>query len=445
MNKLEKYLVPLANKIGKNKYLVSIRDGFLVTTPLLIVGSFFLIIAAFPIDGWEGFWTQFFGSNWTDIVRQPVRSTLDLMAIFAVFGIAYSFAREMKTNKLFCAALATAGFFILMPFNFNVEVGEEIVNVGGISTDFLSANGIFVGIFCAFLAVHIYAFIEKKGWMIRMPQGVPPTVAESFSALIPAAVVITIFFIIQVVFSITPWTNAFNFILEVFQNPLKNLGNSLGAIITAFFFSNTLWFFGINGASIMDAIYNPILNTLSLENANLVSQGLEPINIINTQFKDFFAIFGGLGSTLSLLIAMIFFCKSKRIKSLGKISLIPGIFNINEPIIFGLPIMLNPLMFIPFLIVPTMNIIVSYFAMDLGLVAITNGAVIPWTCPVIISGFLSTGFARAILQVLLVIAGIFVYLPFVKMMDKQYLEEEKQTIEKTEKDDISLDGPDLEL
>lgn len=444
MKKLEKYLIPLANMIGSNKYLIAIRDGFLVTTPLLIVGSFFLVFAAFPIEGWVDFWAQFFGAGWTESVRQPVRATLDLMALFAVFGIGYSFAREMKTNKLFCAVLSVVGFFILMPFSFEAEVGEALVTVGGINTDYLSANGIFVGIFSAFIAVHLYSFVEKKGWLIRMPEGVPPTVTESFSALIPTVIVILIFFLLQILFVVTPWGNAFNFILDVFQNPLKSLGDTLGAIIGAFFFSNFLWFFGVNGASVMDAVYNPILLSFSLENAAQVAKGLEPLNIINMQFKDLFAIYGGSGSTMSLLIAMIFFCKSKRIKTLGKISLVPGIFNINEPIIFGLPIMLNPLMFIPFLIVPTMNIIVSYYAMSLGFVAITNGAIIPWTCPAGISGFLATGIEGAILQIVLIIAGIFIYLPFVKIMDKQYLEEESKAVDNKD-DDISLDDLALDL
>ena len=444
MKNLEKFMLPLANKIGTNKYLVSIRDGFLLTTPLLIVGSFFLCLKSFPINGWAELVGQIFGPNWQASVNQPVNASLNTMALFAVFGIAYSFAREMKTNKVFCGALALAGFLILMPFSFTAEIAGVAGEVGGISTDYLSANGIFVGIFSAFLTVHLYSFVEKKGWLIKMPAGVPPTVSESFSALIPTAVVFTAFFLLQVLFKVTPWGDAFNFILDVFQNPLKNLGSTLGAMIGAFFFSNFLWFFGVNGASIMDAVYQPTLYTLSLENANLVSQGLEPVNIINMQFKDLFAIYGGSGSTLSLLIAMIFFCKSERIKALGKISLVPGLFNINEPIIFGMPIMLNPLMFIPFLIVPTMNIIVSYYAMALGLVNITNGAIIPWTCPVGISGFLATGWQGAVLQILLVIAGIFVYYPFVKIMDKQYLEEEAKATE-TKEDDISLDDLALDL
>lgn len=154
-----------------------------------------------------------------------------------------------------------------------------------------------------------------------------------------------------------------------------------------------------------------------------------------------FATFGGGGSTLSLLIVMLLVCKSRRIRELGKLSLLPGIFGINEPIIFGLPIMLNPVLLIPFMFVPMFNQIVTYFCMDSGLVPLTNGVQIPWTTPIIFSGFLVSGWQASILQILLLVVGCFMYLPFIKMLDKQYLAEEQTNIE--EEDDLSFD--DLEF
>jgi PTS system cellobiose-specific IIC component len=155
-----------------------------------------------------------------------------------------------------------------------------------------------------------------------------------------------------------------------------------------------------------------------------------------------FATFGGCGSTLSLLIAMLFFCKSKRVKELGKLALIPGVFGINEPIVFGLPIVLNPTILVPFMLVPTMNIVISYFAMRIGLVPYCNGIQIPWTTPPIISGLLATDWRGAVLQIILLVLGVFVYLPFIKMMDKQYLLDESNANEQEEDfsfDDISFD------
>ena len=221
-------------------------------------------------------------------------------------------------------------------------------------------------------------------------------------------------------------------------------------MIVAYIFLHLFWFFGINGGSVVGAVFNPILQTLALENLNLYREvgaaGYTVQNgahIISQQFQDLFATFGGAGSTLSLLIAMLLFCRSKRIKDLGKLSLVPGIFGINEPIIFGLPIVLNPVMLIPFVLVPTVNIILSYFAMNMGMFPPCNGINIPWTMPVIISGFLATNWVGALFQAGLLVLGVFIYLPFIKAMDKQYLEDEQKAMENQEEeidlDDFSFD------
>ena len=293
---------------------------------------------------------------------------------------------------------------------------------------------------CAFLSVHLYAWVERKGWIIRMPKGVPPTVTESFAALIPATIVMAVFFLINLAFGYFG-TNVFQIIYEFLQAPLLNLGDTLGAMIVAYIFLHFFWFFGVNGGSVVGAVFNPILQTLSLENIKFFTEGIGEGHIICQQFQDLFATFGGAGSTLSLIIAMLFFCKSKRVTNLGKLALVPGIFGINEPIIFGLPIVLNPTMLIPFVLVPTMNIIISYFAMSMGLEPICSGINIPWTTPAVISGFLATNWAGGLLQLALIILGVFVYMPFIKIMDKQYLAEEAEADANPadDDDDLSLD------
>jgi len=272
-----------------------------------------------------------------------------------------------------------------------------------------------------------------------MPDGVPPTVEKSFAALIPAGVSLSVFFVINIVFAMTPFENAFNFVFVILQTPLLKLGNTLPAMVIAYIFLHFFWFFGVNGGSVVGAVFNPILQTLSAENLAALQAGQAMPNIICQQFQDLFATFGGAGSTLSLLIAMLLFCHSKRVKELGKLALVPGIFGINEPIIFGLPILLNPLMLVPFMLVPTINIIISYFCMSIGLVPLCTGVAIPWTMPVIVSGFLATGWQGSVLQALLLVLGVFIYMPFIKMMDKQYLADENKAVESVEEDDISLD------
>lgn len=434
LDKLESIFMPLAEKIGKNKYLISIRDGFLLTTPLLIIGSFFLLIANFPINNWTEFWARFFGENWTAYMAKPTSATFDIMAILAVVGIAYSFSRELNVDKLSGAAVAVVSWFILMPY----KVTDGSVTLNGIPLDWVGSKGIFIGIITAFVSVHIYAWVIKKGWIIKMPKGVPPAVTQSFAALVPSAVVLGVFFLANSLIAITPYDNAFNFIFKFLQQPLLVLGNTLGAVLVAMGFQHFFWFFGINGGSIVGSIMQPILTPLSMENLSAFQAGNPLPNVINQQFYDLFTTFGGAGSTLSMLIAMIIVCRSQRIKNLSKISIVPALFGINEPVIFGLPVVLNPTILIPFLLTPLINILISYFSMVSGLVPFTSGVSMPWTTPVIISGFLTTGWRGALLQLILVILGVFIYMPFVKMMDKQYKKEELQASESAD-DDISLD------
>lgn len=447
--RLEKVLMKSAEAIGRNKYLIAIRDGFLISTPLLIVGSFFLLIANFPIHAWTTWLDSVVvnGSTLTAYFGKPADATFTIMAVFVVVGIGYSFAKQMKTNPIFGAAVSLMSWFLIMPYGVkgNVAVkgvsGKVNVFLGsGLSLGWLGAKGIFVGIICAFLSVHIYCFAERKGWVIKMPAGVPPTVVQSFAALIPAGLVMAVFFGINLLFGFFK-TDVFTIIFKFLQLPLMNLGDTLGAMVTAYIFLHLFWFFGINGGSIVGAVYNPILQTLTAENLEFFKTGVGQGHIICQQFQDLFATFGGCGSTLSLLIAMLFFCKSKRIKELGKLAFVPGIFGINEPIVFGLPIVLNPTILIPFMLVPTINIVISYFAMKVGLVPICNGINIPWTTPIIISGFLATNWAGALLQVLLLGIGVFIYMPFIKIMDKQYLAEEAKSDGKDDDtlDDLSFD------
>lgn len=461
LQKLEKILMPLAEAIGRNKYLIAIRDGFLVSTPLLIVGSIFLLIANFPITAWTDFIGNFtIGSQSLGaLLEKQSDATFTIMAIFATMGIGYSFAKEMKTTPIFGAAVALMAWFILMPYSFTgtvrslfdasgatVEFAEKTTaTLRGIDLGWLGAKGIFMGIICALVGVHIYTWVERKGWIIKMPAGVPPTVVQSFAALIPAGCVMAVFFIMNMIF-VACGTDAFTFIFTFLQTPLLGLGDTLGAMIIAYIFLHFFWFFGVNGGSVVGAVFNPILQTLALDNLNLYREvgqaGFTVENgahIISQQFQDLFATFGGCGSTLSLLIAMLMFCKSKRITELGKLALVPGIFGINEPIVFGLPIVLNPTIIIPFILVPTVNIVLSYFAMDLGLFPPCNGVNIPWTTPVIISGFLATNWVGAVFQGLLLILGVFIYMPFIKTMDKQYMEDEAKAIAEDEEDDLSLD------
>lgn len=441
MNKLESKLMPVAQAIGKNKYLISIRDGFLISMPLLVVGSMFMLISNFPIQPWIDLLknSTFNGSSISSYFSNVTNATFSIMALFIVIGIGYNYAKQEKTNMIFGAAVAVLSWFMLMPFStaYTPEGAKEAVQVASIPLDWVGSKGIFIGILCAFISVKIYKWVENKGWTIKMPRGVPPTVGQSFAALFPIGLVITVFFIVRILFSLTPWGNAFDFVYKILQLPLQKVGDSLGAMIGVYFFAHVLWLFGIHGTNITDSVFRPILYALSAENLQALQAGHALPHIINQQFQDLFATYGGAGSTLSLLIAMFAFCKSKRVKELGKLAIIPGIFGINEPVIFGLPIVLNPLIAIPFIFVPMINIIITYVTMYIGLVPICNGVIMPWTTPPVISGFLSSGWQGALLQIFLIILGVVIYSPFIKVIDKQYIKDEAEI--NSEDDNVSLD------
>ena len=439
-DKLEKILMPAADKMGKNKVLISIRDGFLVSVPLIIVGSIFLLIANFPIPGWSEFWARIFGEGWENYLGSVSTATFDIISLLTVVGIGYSYAREIGADKIQGAIVSFVAFMILMPTTIQYKGEEGPAHLSAISFHYTGTSGIFLAMLVSIFSVKIFHWAYKKNWTIKLPKGVPPSVFNSFAALIPSAIVMLIFFIIRILFEFTPYENAFDFVYKVLQSPLMAVGDSLGAEIIYVLLSSVFWFFGINGPSVTNTVYSPMHMSLSVENVKAFQQGLTLPHIYTQQFVDMFETFGGGGSTLSLVILMVTVCKSQRIKQLGKLSLVPGIFGINEPIIFGLPIVLNPIMIIPFIGVPLMNTILSSIAFKTGFLPYTNGVNLPWTTPIGFSGFLVTGSIKAsIFQIILLALGCLVYYPFIKTLDKNYLKDESSENTKDESEDISFD------
>lgn len=436
---LEKTMMPLAEKLGKNKVLIAIRDGFLITTPLIIVGSLFLLFSNFPIPGWGDFWAGILGEQWSTWFSNVSGAVFDVVGFLSCFGTAYAYGRELEVDPIQSAAVAIVGYLILTPMQMVVEGLSD--PLGAVDLQYLGTNGIFLGLVVAIVSVLIYAYVSKKGWTIKMPDGVPPAVSKSFEALIPSGIVMLLFFFIRIGFEFTPYDTAHNFIFEILQTPLKGAGNTLFAQVVYSLACTIFWFFGINGPAVANSVFGPVTKVLTMENLNAFQSGDALPNVFTDPFSNFFTNFGGGGSTLSLVIVMVLFCKSERIKKLGKLSLVPGVFGINEPIIFGLPIVLNPIIIIPFILVPTINLLLSTLVTNLGLIPYTNGVSLPWTTPIGFSGYLSTGsFVASIWQFFLLALGCFIYYPFIKTLDKQYLKEEAEaSSQETDDEDISFD------
>lgn len=413
MEFLQDKMGPIAYKLDSNRYLSAIKTGFFGAMPILILGSIFLLFANLPIAGYPDFMASILGDNWTTYFMVPYDMTMNIMTIFVIFGIAKSLADYYDLDDLAAIVISVVAFLVLTP---TISTEDGLI---GIPMNNLGASGLFVGMITAIIAVEITRWVVARGWTIKMPESVPPNVAKSFTALIPALFVILFFNFIRIGFSFTSYETAQTFIFQFLQTPLTALGSSLPATLVIVIFEILLWSFGIHGSNIVGAVMQPIWLSLTAENAAAFSLGETLPHIVNYQFYQNFIKVGGAGGTIGLALLCLVMAKSAQFKTLGKLAFGPALFNINEPLIFGLPIVLNPIMLIPFLITPILMAVSTYFVMSIGLVPITNGANIPWTTPPVIAGFLVSGWRGAVFQIIQIAASTIIYYPFFKLVDNK--------------------------
>ena len=433
MRFLEEKVMPVAAKIAGQRHLQALRDGLVLTMPLLIVGSVFLVIRWLPFDAW----LDYMGKDtnlWGERLSYPVNATFDMMALIAAFGIAYRLAERYAVDALSSGSVSLVAFLLVTPFSVNfTPAGAEVAEtVGGvIPTAYMGAGGLFVAIIVALLSTEIYRFIIQKKITIKMPDGVPPSVSKAFTALIPAFFVVLLFWLVKIGMEGTDFGNIHEAIKHYIGKPLEGLGGSLGGSIVAVLAVQLLWSCGLHGASIVGGIMGPVWLKFTADNQAAFEAGKDIPNVVNQQFFDLFIYIGGSGATLALVLAMIFFAKSKQLKTLGSLALPSGIFNINEPITFGMPIVMNPIMMIPFILAPVTICIVTYFAMKTGLAPSTTGVALPWTMPPLISGYMATGnnIMGSVMQLVNFAIAFIIYFPFFKMWDAVKYKEE-QTIVK---------------
>lgn len=424
MEKLEMYMTPIAIKLDQNKYLSAIKDGFFGVTSILIVGSVFLLFSSLPINGYPEFMAGLFGPDWAQFFLIPYNMTMNLMNIYVMIGMARSLSKSYEVDDLGAMILTLVSFFIITPQT--VDVNEA----AAIPTGSLGASGLFLGMLTAIVATEIYRLVIQKGWVIKFPDSVPANVAIAFSALIPSLFIILIFTVVRLGFAMTPYGSANDFIFNILQKPLLSLGGSLGANLLAILLAQLLWSFGIHGANIVNSIMTPIRLALTVENAEAFQAGKELPNIMTSQFISYLPTMGGSGATLGLILLMLTMAKSKQVKTLGRLALAPGLFNINEPIIFGMPIVLNPIMIIPFILVPLISTVLSYAVMAIGLVPLTNGVNLPWTTPAPIGMFLVSGWRGGVWSIILMLLQAAMYYPFFRIVDNNAyaLEQESEAM-----------------
>lgn len=405
--------MPIASKLGSNRYLTVLRDAFMLSFPLTMFGSIIVVINNLPFfsKNTQGTLNQLFGNG--------QNATMSIMTVFVTFGIGYYLSKSYDVEAIFGGAISFASFLLLTPFTATTDKGVEVSGV--LSLDRLGAKGMFVGMLAAFVAAEIYCRITKKGWQIKMPDGVPPAVAKSFAAMIPAIITLSVFLIVNAIMTGIFNTNLNDVIYEVIQKPLTGLGASLPATLIALFFVQLLWFFGLHGQIIVNSVMDPIWNTLMLDNLDAYKAGKHLPHIITKPFMETFTVgLGGSGMTLAVVLIMVFMLKSKQYRDIGRLALAPGIFNVNEPVIFGLPIVLNASIFIPWIITPLIVTSLNYAVMAMGLVPAPTGVSVPWTVPVFASGMLATNSIwGGVLQLVDVIIVGLLWFPFMKSLDKQ--------------------------
>lgn len=410
------------------KAILALKDGFILTLPLTLAGSVFLLLANLPIGGYPEFMAAKFGADWADPLKQVSGATFDILAILSVLGISYKYAEAESCDAITCAMLSLASFLIITKTTATAATGALVTGI--IPKQWVGGDGVITAIVVALAVSWIFCYFAKNNIGIKMPSGVPEGVARAFAALVPGLVIFAlaaiVYFLCNKLFDGLTFTEI---IFKGLQAPLQNLSDTLiGGVVLSFIMCILFWA-GIHGPNIVSGVMNPILTANAMDNQKILDAGMallgnEQAKIITVQVTDVFIKLGGCGLTIGLLIAMLLAARSAQLKQLSRLAVVPGLFNINEPIIFGLPIVFNPYFIVPFILTPIFAVLITYGSIAMGFMSPFNAVQVPWTTPPIISGFLLAGWQGIVVQLLITGMSAAVYFPFMKVQDKRFVEEE---------------------
>lgn len=426
---LEEKFVPVAAKIGGQKHLVAIRDSFASLMPLILVGAFAVLLNNVFFVPWS-LLAKYIGEEsafivWTNTNLAPLFSlmeggTFGIIALGLAFSMGYNRAVNEEKDALSTGLISVASFILLGALTRNNEVVASWV------TNFLGAQGIFIALLVGLITPEIYFAIVRKDWVIKMPDTVPPAVAKGFSAVIPGFIAVFFWAIIAYFFNIGAGMNIFNWFETNIAAGLSVLGQNIFSILIISTLIPLLWFFGLHGANMLEAIMSPVYGTMGIENISKFSNGIRALGTGADELAvwvrgswDAYVFMGGSGATLPLIVAILVFSKVKQQKEVAKLGLPPGIFMINEPVLFGMPIVLNPVYFIPFILVQPILTLVAFYATKIGFAGpIVNS--VPWTTPPILNAFLATNgsFGAVVVSVVNLVIAFLVYMPFVMIANR---------------------------
>lgn len=422
VQKLNEVLTPVLQKFGNEKHMQALSNGMLFGLPFLVIGSFFLIVANPPINinryhaqtanffmkmlaGWK-YWAI---AHYQQIT-QPYNLTMGLFGVICAFGIAYELSQNYKRVHP-----ATDGMISLVSY---LMVTTNVDKQSRISLNYLGTNGMFVAILIGLLSVEVTRLVDRHGWKVRLPNSVPPMVANFINSLIPLLANIFVFYGCNLIVIALTHDNFPNFVMKVLT-PATTIANSLWGFVLIVTIGNLFWLIGVHGSSMVFPIIFAIGIAASGANAAQIAKGVAPTHLMNLQMFRI-AVLGGSGNSLALVLLMMR-SKVEKYKALGRLSLIPVICSINEPVIFGVPICFNPVLAIPFVISPDINLILTYFAEKFHLIGL--GYIIdPSFTPFFAQAYMcSMDWRNVIFWCLLVVLGIFIYLPFFRVAEANEL------------------------
>ncbi|MBO0442855.1 PTS sugar transporter subunit IIC [Vagococcus fluvialis] len=454
---LEKYLLPIAGKIGNQKHLVALRDAFIGTMPATMAGSVAVLINAIIRD----LPTQFidgYDANTIPVFREIIgingfvwNGTLAIAGLIFAFSLGYNLSKAYGVNELAGGIVSLASLIQGIAFSFSTTIEtaipKELVTTinenfagdgwsatadgitasgwGWLKLAHLDGNAFFTAMILGFVATIIYAKLMLANVTIKMPEQVPPAVSKAFAAIIPATAALYTIAAFNFFFGkLTDGMLFIDWVQKFIAEPLLGLSQGFGAVLLVSILIQLFWFFGIHGMNVLAPVLEGIWGVAQITNVNLFNEG--GVELVKEQGYlwvrgsfDAYTMFGGSGGTLVLIAAILIFSKRADYRAVGKLSLGPGIFNINEPVMFGLPIVLNPIMFIPFILAPVVTTAIGYFATTAGLVNPVSQQVV-WVTPPMLLSFLATGadWRAPIVTLVCMVVAFLIYAPFVIAANK---------------------------
>jgi cellobiose PTS system EIIC component len=427
-NFMEEKFLPVAARLGGQRHLLALRDGIVMIMPLLILGAFAMIIAEFPLTAYTNFMAKAFGANWNSFEGIIMNATYGIVALVACFGVASSLVNSYQIDGTPAGIISLSAFFII---NIVGSYTQGDATVSAWATNTFTAEFLFTALIVALITGEIYRRLVQRNFTIKLPKSVPPSVSRQFTALLPGIVIILFFLIVRYLFALTMWKSFPEFVSKVISIPLRGAGTSYIGTLVAVLVEHLLWSLGLHGSSIVIfPIFEPMWIVNLQEN---IKNGAH--HIVTQPFYENGVWIGGSGATLPVVVYMLVFAKSKLLKQIGRIGIAPGLFNINEPVTFGLPIVLNPFLMIPFIATPAIVMTIQYFGTAIGIFPLCN-YMVPWTTPFLISGFLMTqSLMGVVAQIVSFVVAFLVWLPFIKIWDeknyKMENEEERIVLKKT--------------